>query len=999
MLLDFAKRLLRRAPRVFESLSSSTPEIEALLRKVEELSKERRLRESIDVWKAYLEHRPHDVNALNNLGAALATIGQEDESIRYFDLAYSLDDSHLPSIANYANVLKSRNRSSEAMELLAQARIQAPSLPGIRANYASLLFSFGEAAAAIEHTLHAWLGDFDSPRGGDLYLFTATYVEQDEVRLAAEHRFWANTLPPRPHETGPPAPAKPPRLALLQQERRLRVGYWSPDLREHSVRYFFRPLLEGHDRSRHEIYIYYDHYGRDEQTALIEAHADRFFEVASLSDDHLAELLHGHGLDVLVELAGHTSSNRLDMLRYRFASLQVTGLGYPPTTGLASIDAKLLDRHVMDSNMPALYSEAPAVLPQSFWCFDPKAEIAPPVAPPVLANGYITFGCFGNIGKISTEILDCWGQVLARVPDSRLLLRAVNFGDPLRKSTFAQLLLAAGIPEDRFDLLPPTSPRDLFTAYDDIDIVLDTYPFNGGTTTCFAAYSGVPVVSRKGRALASRMGESILKNLGAESWVVDGAEAYVERAVHGAQDIDELSRFRREARQRFETTSLGNGQMFARDVEAFYRNWLENPPPPINESASYVLPAQELVRRALITLRHGQFAAARRIVDYCLALYPHCGAAHVLWTERLTSQGCFGDAADYLRRHRPKFNDAVDQIKALINEARFLFVDGQLEVAHGTLETLYARQDLDHSAVCQRYLLHCASMVLNASFNEASASVAPVEMLPRHIAVCIVTEDASVFETLSRRLSQLDPLPSADVRFIHCHSNEKSRIYQKIAQDGDVDILLCVHANVNFWRSDFWWQLSTALEKCDIVGCHGAKKWDRLDWRTCAQDERCGGYLIPSGEKAGYWEAYALSRDRDGVGVGLGVVDGCLLAIDLHSLRRVENLEFVADLEEAGPLLEEYFSYCAARAGLRVGACARLGVSLDWRIPLSDRYLGPARLVIAEALKIDPWLFPDEENRLWSVSLPSAEQAAATLCAFNAGDVADRFIISTNSSH
>lgn len=985
MLLDFAKRFVRRA---FHPLASSVPadaDPDALRSKAEKLFIERRMRESVDAWKAYLQCRPHDVDALNNLGAALATVGQEGESIRYFDLAYSLDDSHLPSIANYANVLKSRSRSGEALELLAKARIQSPALAGIRANYASLLFSLGEAEASMEHTLDAWLGDFDSPRAVDLHLFTATYVEQDEVRLAAEHKFWANTLLPRPHEIGPQRGT--PRAPAPLEGRKLRVGYWSPDMREHSVRYFFRPLLEGHDRSSHEIYLYHDHYAQDDQTALIKAHADHFFEVAPLSDDQLAELLHSHQLDVLVELAGHTSANRLEMLRYRFAPLQVTGLGYPPTTGLQGIDAKLLDRHLLDPDMPALYSEAPAILPQSFWCFDPKAEIAQPSPPPVISNGYITFGCFGNIGKVSSEIMRCWGEVLVRVPGSRLVIRSVSFGDPLRQSTFAQSLRRAGIPEDRVDLLPPTSPRDLFAAYNDVDIILDTYPFNGGTTTCFATYSGVPVVTRKGRALASRMGESIMKNLGGAAWVVDGAQAYIDQAVRGAQDIEGLLRFRSEARGRFESTSLGNGKMFARDVEAFYHEALQASPTATAGQQSYVLPAKELVRRALITLRYGQFDVARRIVDYCLHSYPDCGAAHILWTERLTSRGRFGEAAIYLSERRPFFGDDADRIKSIINEARFLIIENRLDAADEAIGLLHGHLGLDYSQSCQKHLLKCGIRILHGNDENHPESPTPLSTCtPLRVAVCIVTEDDTVFDRISLRLRELEVLPGMETRFVQCASSAKSRTYREIVQRGETDLLLCVHANVDFWCDDFWRQLLLSLEHCDIVGCHGAKRWDRLDWRTCAQADKAGGCLIPSGEKLDFWEVSAWSRDPSGVQSGLQVVDGCMIAINLRELGRLEELDFIDELEEAGPLLEEYFSYRAAQAGMRVGVCARLGVSLDWRIPLNDRYLGPARLFIAEHLSLDPWLFPDVENSVWSVSLPSAEQAAAVLRMFTQGD-------------
>ena len=945
MLLKFAKRFLRRT---VGGLILPTVDADALQEEGAKLFADRRFRECIEIWESYLKIRPHDVDALNNIGAALATIGRENEAVRYFDLAYSLDDSHLPSVVNYANVLKGRNRTAEALEILAKARIQAPALNGIRASYAAILFSFGDSRQAVNHTLHAWLGDFDSPRTVDQYLFTATYVQEDEVWLAAEHKFWSGTLRPRPHHIGPPQPHDQ-KKNLPQRVNRLRVGYWSPDMREHSVRYFFRPLLEGHDRERHEIFLYHDHPTADDQTEKIKLQADHFFEVAQLNDGQLAELLKEHELDVLVELAGHTSANRLDMLRDRFATLQVTGLGYPPTTGLSGIDAKFLDRHLIDFDMASLYSETPAILPQSFWCFDPKEEIPHPLPPPCLKNGHVTFGCFGNIGKISEETVSCWGEVLVRVPDSRLVIRAVNFADPMRKSAFEKRLVEAGIPIDRVELLPPTMPKELFSAYGEVDIILDTYPFNGGTTTCFATYAGVPVVSRKGRALASRMGESVLNNLGLSDWVVCSAEEYVNQAVSGAGDIECLVQFRKEARRRFQESSLGNGSMFARDVEVFYRNWLDSPPVRSEALSLYALPAQELVRRAFITLRYGQFEVAQRIVDYCLNLHPDCGAAHILWTERLTRQARFNEAAQYLRKNRSGFSNDTEKINSLINEIRFYFMDGHLENAAMALRELEDFSALESSQFHQVDLLRCAAKVLSyeSGFEvgaEGSGAVSPQTPTVRRIHVYIIADDDETFLTMRGRLEKLDHLPGVEIGIAQCHSHAKSRSYQDILSSAQADVLVCLHSNVDFWRKDFWHQLLLALDECDVVGCHGARRWDRLEWRSYAQGDKFGAYLIPSGEKTGFWEIYALSREQSRTANNLQVLDGSIMAIRLEA---VVGMEFEPELDEAGVMLEEYFSHCAAGNGLRGGAFSGLGGCLGWRTPLYDRELGQARLVIS----------------------------------------------------
>lgn len=357
------------------------------------------------------------------------------------------------------------------------------------------------------------------------------------------------------------------------------------------------------------------------------------------------------------------------------------------------------------------------------------------------------------------------------------------------------------------------------------------------------------------------------------------------------------------------------------------------------------------------------------------------------------------DAACYLRERRARFSDKVDHVKALVNEARFLILDGRNEAAKEAIRALYGHEDLDHSQSRQRHLLQCAIRVLDGEAKDIGEAV-PVTERPgrlRQITVCVVTQDVAVFDKISARMHELPPMPGAQVRILQCLPSAKSRTYQQVLHDGETDLLVCVHSNVDFWRTDFWVQLDLALTQCDIVGCHGARRWDRLDWRTAKRVDKAGGYLIPSGEKKEFWEVSALSRDIDGVAVGLQVVDGCFLALDLHALARVPNVEFVNELEEAGPLLEEYLSYCAARAGLRVGVCSRLGISLDWRVPLDDRYLGAARLFIAEALKLDPWLFPEEENTLWSVSLPSASQAVAALHVFTCDADLNTTIIADHS--
>lgn len=978
MLLYLIKKLLHKKKN-----PSPTQKEKNFLTEAVALFNAKKFRESIPAWEAYLQQHPNDVDALTNLGVALSNIGREQDARIHFENAYRLDDSNMPALVNYAHVLISSNCTKQALELITKARIQAPELASLRRVYGSILFSMGKTQEAFSHQLHAWFCNFDNSRSADYYLFTATYTETDEAHLAAEHRFWAETLPPATHDIGPHLPPRkftknPPNIA-----RKLRVGYWSPDFREHSVRYFFRPLLEGHNRDQVEIYLYHDSPSRDNQTDLIEKFSDHFHDVSLMMDDELAELLYAHKLDVLVELAGHTSLNRLPMLRNRFAPLQVTGIGYPPTTGLSSIDAKFIDVHQIDQNMDELYSEAPGILGQSFWCFDPKAEIPSPPPPPVLKNGFITFGCFGNIGKITPNIMACWSRILTAVPDSQLVIRAINFSDSLRTSTFEEVLAGAGIRLDRVQLKPPVASQALFTAYgEEVDIVLDTFPFNGGTTSCFATYAGVPIVTQRGRALASRMGASIMANLGLDDWVVDCEEAYVKRAIRAAQEINTLKQIRHAVRQRYTESPLGNGSLFARNVEAFYRKALEHPLKRPQNTADYTLPAQELMRRAYTALRYGQFDAGQRIASYCLKTHPHCGNAHILKAAQLSALGAFTNAASYLAEQRPLFDNPEDQFKSLVNEARFHILAGTISSAQQTIEQLQQTAVVPAGQAGQIELLLAALAALRkpskAPF-EASSQENTQPVTIQRVQVCCVAETATTFDEMRSALEKLEKPSSLRIKWMHCRPKYLATYTQTVLKDPNVDIFVCIHNNIKIIASKFWWCLLDAFQKLDLVGFHGAKAWDRLEWRSYGQAEKAGSYLVPSGEKQGYWEVHAFSQDRLGLSAPLQVIDGAFLAIHLPSVRKKSpNLQFELELDEAGTLQSEFFSWNAAQQGCLVGACAGLGIALDWRVPLNERYLGPARLWVAEKRGFDPWFYPNDDAGVWTVPLPSMELAMQT---------------------
>lgn len=934
-------------------------------------------RSAIAEFYKHLEAVPHDVEALNNLGCCLVNIGNEDDAGRLFELAFSLDDSFLPVVVNHARYLNDRQRSEEGLAYLRQAKTYDPESPNVDAVYGSMALLRGDAELARNYSLRAWLGSFDNLRFANCYLFYCAYNDIDESELAAEHRFWAETLLPLTNYSDESLQEVSSIESLPISRGKIRIGYLSPDFRNHSVRYFFRPLLENHNREKFEVVIYHDFPVFDEQTECIKKAADHFFAVSELSDQKLVQLIRTHKLDVLVELAGQSSANRLNLLQGRLATLQVTALGYPPTTGLASIDGKLLDVHMVDGDSSRYYTEQPIVLRSSFWCFDPKEEVSIDPEPPTTRNGYITFACVGNIAKISSRILGCWAQIMKRVPQSRLLLRSISFNDMAAQACMRERLEAAGILLAQVDIHQPAAGKDYFKSYNDVDIILDTYPFNGGTTTCFATYMGVPVVTWAGSSLISRMGQSILNNLEMSDWVVSNAFEYVERAVRGAKDVLFLRQFRMEARERFSRTALGNGVVFAQDFEASCMAMLDAKRRGEFNSGHDVgtLPAQELLRRAYAVLRFGQYEPARRIVDYCLRAYPDCGAAHILWTQRLTADNRFDEAASYLLERLPRFS-LSEQFASLVNVARFyLVLDRNSEAAEviWQAESIATEDAYDHLQV--RMLKAC----LQARNPECESPVLMSALpTPVHINALIVCDDELFFQSMRSQIEAHCHRPTGlEVNFIRCSEGRKGRDYSAAISQSDADVLLWVHKNIDIRSPSFFMDVILALEHCDLLGIAGARRWERMDWRLTEAENKVASFLVPSGEKVGGYEVQAMGVEVEQIAQGMCVLDGSLMAIRLSRLKEAVKIEFDTLLEGGATLMEEDVSHRAYLAGLRLAVHQSLGVVMDWRMPLLNDHLGEARWHLAQRLGFDPFLPQKEDRTIISVPAGSPEEGVA----------------------
>ncbi len=396
--------------------------------------------------------------------------------------------------------------------------------------------------------------------------------------LFAMHREWdqrfgsAVTTPGPTHEND------------RNPDRRLRIGYVSPDFRRHSVAYFIVPVIANHDRNQFEVTCYSLVTAPDMMTDLIKENCDRWREAAAWTHDQFAEEVKRDEIDILIDLSGHTGDSGLPVFVRKPAPVQVTYLGYPNTTGLSAIDWRLTDIHADPQGQDEdPMSERPYRLPRSFLLYRPVDDLPDVTPPPFLENGYVTFGSFNNLSKLSRTCLRTWMEILDAVPDSRLLLKAKVLRDPPTRERIALTLADWGLDMKRVDLVSyaPTLRTHMQT-YGKVDIALDTFPYNGTTTTYEALQMGVPVVGCRGTRHSGRVGASILTNLGlAADLLGEGAEDMREKAVALAHDLPRLTTLRATLRDILRASPGRQTMAFMADLEVAYRDmwrqWVAGP--------------------------------------------------------------------------------------------------------------------------------------------------------------------------------------------------------------------------------------------------------------------------------------------------------------------------------------------------------------------------------------------------------------------------------------
>jgi len=397
------------------------------------------------------------------------------------------------------------------------------------------------------------------------------HPSQDDRVIAAEHESWNRRF------AAPLRKLHRSHVNDRDPHRRLRIGYVSPDFRRHPICLFLLPLLEAHDRADVEIYCYASVKSPDELTGRVRKAATVWREVLGLGHEALAELIRADQIDILVDLTQHMANNRLLTFAYKPAPIQVAWLGYPAGTGLPAMDYRFTDHSLEPEGSAWCASvETPVRLPDSWFCYD--AVESPEVAAlPASRAGHITFGSLNNFCKTNEAVFRLWVAVLQAIEGSRLLLHCRAGAT---QSRLRQWFEKQGVAADRLELVPRTASRTEFLElHGRIDIALDPFPYNGGTTTCDALWMGVPVVSLAGRTAVSRLGLSALTTAGFSEWVANSEEEYVSIATRLADDLPRLAELRTTLRARMQASPLMDAPRFARNMEAafrrMWRRWCE----------------------------------------------------------------------------------------------------------------------------------------------------------------------------------------------------------------------------------------------------------------------------------------------------------------------------------------------------------------------------------------------------------------------------------------
>jgi predicted O-linked N-acetylglucosamine transferase (SPINDLY family) len=532
-----------------------------------------KLDEAVISYRQVLTLQPDYAEAYINLGNTLRDQGKLDEAVTSYRRAFSLKPDYAEAHYNLGTVLKDQGKLKEAVASYRRALTLKPDYAEAHNNLGNALKDQGKLDEAVASYRQALVLKHDYLEVHSNLLFCLNYkadVTQKEIYNESQQwheRFAESFQIDRIKYTN-----------SLSPDRRLRIGYVSPDFRTHSVAFFIEPVIRSHNREKVEVFCYANVKKPDKVTQRLQMEINNWYSIVGKKHETVADRIQKDRIDILVDLAGHSSDNSLPVFARKPAPVQVTWLGYPNTTGLKTIDYRFTDA-IADppDDEGRLHSEKLIRLEHGFLCYQPLATAPEVGSLPCLEHGYITFGSFNNLTKVTPDVIRVWARILQAVPDSRLLLKAKQLTDDETRMRFNEMFAREGIAPERLEMHSRMlKQEDHLGLYSRVDIGLDPFPYNGTTTTCEALWLGVPVITLLGNRHAGRVGASILHRLGLGELIASSAEKYIELAGALTLDRKRLQKMRSSLRSRMQESELMNSRRFTRHLEdVYYQMWRE----------------------------------------------------------------------------------------------------------------------------------------------------------------------------------------------------------------------------------------------------------------------------------------------------------------------------------------------------------------------------------------------------------------------------------------
>jgi tetratricopeptide (TPR) repeat protein len=516
-------------------------------------------------FNAALAIRPDMAELLAHRGRLHMLWGRRGQAQADFDAAIALEPSLELGWRGKAQVSLLSGNVAEAIFACKKVLDQNPTSEVGHTLLGACLGRLGDTTGAIGHFDRALEIRPDYDEAITKKIFYLDFLpDADFAAQQAARKYWWDAI-------GSKFPRRKLAARPLDPDKRIVVGYVSSDFRTHSAAFAFLPVLRSHDKANFQINYYSSSPVQDSLTAVFKSHADVWVDAESLSDDELADRIQADGVDILVDLSGYTAGNRLNVFARKPAPVQVTAWGHATGTGIQAMDYLFSDPVIIPENVRHLFAERVYDLP-SVITIEPVADVQPSPLP-MLRNGYVTFGVFNRIDKISDQALSVWSKLLREVAGSKIVVKHVALDDALVRDGLVGRFVAQGISQDRIICIGSTARRDHLKAFENIDISLDPFPQNGGISTWESLYMGVPVVARLGNGIASRISGALLAAIDLDDWVAEDDDSYVALAQKFAALPADLEKLRADLPARIASSPAGNVAVYTERVEAGYRQF------------------------------------------------------------------------------------------------------------------------------------------------------------------------------------------------------------------------------------------------------------------------------------------------------------------------------------------------------------------------------------------------------------------------------------------